>query len=346
MFGSAILDVAIGMVLVYLILSLVVTALQELIASLLKWRSETLCEGIRELLCDDKDQKEWTKKFYEHPLISALSKGPNGKPSYIPSRTFSLALLDLVHPAKAEEVRSIDSLRTSLQALPPQLQRTLTVLLDDAAHDVEKFKTAMETWFNNSMVRVAGWYKKKAQPVMLGLAAATAIFFNVDSLHVASVLAQDKTLRDLLVAQAQRVVKEPPTDLRPPAAPSEEPARDIGTASEGAASANAASGAVGARVLKTATTLEDLKLPIGWSDLATKDTGSRSKFVVWFNRGCGWLLTALAVSMGAPFWFDLLNKVMNIRAAGKAPEEKPAKPKEVPQPEAAGKSTGEGGTDK
>ena len=50
----------------------------------------------------------------------------------------------------------------------------------------------------------------------------------------------------------------------------------------------------------------------------------------------GWLITAFAVSMGAPFWFDLLNKFVNIRASGKAPEEEPKAPKEVPAPKEAG----------
>jgi hypothetical protein len=46
----------------------------------------------------------------------------------------------------------------------------------------------------------------------------------------------------------------------------------------------------------------------------------------------GWLLTGFAASLGAPFWFDLLNKFMNLRSAGKAPEEKPKKPKKQPKP--------------
>jgi hypothetical protein len=50
----------------------------------------------------------------------------------------------------------------------------------------------------------------------------------------------------------------------------------------------------------------------------------------------GWLITAFAVSLGAPFWFDLLNKFVNIRASGKAPEEEPKSPKEVPAPKEPG----------
>jgi hypothetical protein len=54
----------------------------------------------------------------------------------------------------------------------------------------------------------------------------------------------------------------------------------------------------------------------------------------------GWILTILAVSLGAPFWFDMLNRVVAIRSAGKAPEEAPKKPKEVPQPREPGATPG------
>jgi hypothetical protein len=40
----------------------------------------------------------------------------------------------------------------------------------------------------------------------------------------------------------------------------------------------------------------------------------------------GFLLTAFALSLGAPFWFDTLNKLINIRTAGRAPDEKPKNP--------------------
>jgi hypothetical protein len=50
----------------------------------------------------------------------------------------------------------------------------------------------------------------------------------------------------------------------------------------------------------------------------------------------GWLITAFAVSLGAPFWFDLLNKFVNVRASGKPPEEKPKEPKEIPKPKEPG----------
>ena len=53
----------------------------------------------------------------------------------------------------------------------------------------------------------------------------------------------------------------------------------------------------------------------------------------FWTKILGWLLTAVSASLGAPFWFDLLNKFISVRAAGKAPEERPKDPKEVLQPQ-------------
>jgi hypothetical protein len=53
---------------------------------------------------------------------------------------------------------------------------------------------------------------------------------------------------------------------------------------------------------------------------------------VWLARLLGWMLTILAISLGAPFWFDMLNKLVNVRSAGKSPDEAAKTPgkKEMP----------------
>jgi hypothetical protein len=77
-----------------------------------------------------------------------------------------------------------------------------------------------------------------------------------------------------------------------------------------------------------------VSLPIGWADFRWKGLNQTALDILsWLP---GWLITALAVSLGAPFWFDLLNKFINIRGAGKAPEERQKEPKAVPQPKGPG----------
>src|SRR6266849_6014836 len=101
MFGSNILDIAIGVVFVYLLLSLICSAINEALASMLQKRSSNLFEGIKNLL-NDPEFTGLAQQLYNHGLIDGISQNaadvnkPNLKPSYIPAAHFSLALLDIL----------------------------------------------------------------------------------------------------------------------------------------------------------------------------------------------------------------------------------------------------------
>ena len=295
MFGSTILDVAIGIIFIYLLVSLVISAINELIAAKLKSRATNLTQGIQALL-QDPSQAGWVAKLYQHPLIQSLSP-PNCKPSYIPSRTFALALLDLIAPATTDASRTLADLKAGMVNLPQPLQRTLTNLLDEAHHDVERLKTQIEIWFNNGMDRASGWYKRKTQWIQFFLGLCLVIFLNIDSVHIGRTLfAVNSPLRASLVESAKSFVVQPGGTNRP--------IKDVVEA------------------------ISTVSLPIGWSEFPKPD---QLPIVL-----LGWLITAFAVSLGAPFWFDLLNKFVNVRASGKAPEEQPKSPKEVPVPKQPG----------
>ncbi len=298
MFGSTILDVAIGIIFIYLLVSLVVSAINELIAAMLKSRAKNLVTGLQALL-QDPSQTGWVARLYEHPLIESLSP-PNSKPSYIPSRTFALALLDLIAPATADGTRTLADLKTGMATLPEPLQRTLTTLLEESQHDVERLKTQIEIWFNNGMDRASGWYKRKTQWIQFFLGLILVIALNIDSVHIGrTLLAVNSPLRESLVESAKSAVKKPEGTNKP--------------------------------ITEAIEAISTVSLPIGWSEVPKRD-----QWLQWLTIVLGWLITAFAVSLGAPFWFDLLNKFVNVRASGKAPEEEPKSPKEVPVPKEPG----------
>jgi hypothetical protein len=89
----------------------------------------------------------------------------------------------------------------------------------------------------------------------------------------------------------------------------------------GAASADSVRAAM-ARVER----LMAIGVPLGWS------AGEAGDARYWLRSAMGWLLTALAISLGAPFWFDVLNRFMHVRSAGRAPEERPKPPAALPPP--------------
>ena len=295
MFGSTILDVAIGIIFIYLLVSLVISAINELIAAKLKSRATNLTQGIQALL-QDPSQAGWVAKLYQHPLIQSLSP-PNSKPSYIPSRTFALALLDLVAPANADGSRTLADLKAGMANLPEPLQKTLTNLLDEAQHDVERLKTQIEVWFNNGMDRASGWYKRKTQWIQFFIGLTLVIALNIDSVHIGrSLFAVNSPMRASLVESAKSFVAQP--------------------------------GGTNKSMKDAIDAISSASLPIGWSEVPKPEQ--------WPTMLVGWLITAFAVSLGAPFWFDLLNKFVNVRASGKAPEEEPKSPKEVPVPKEPG----------
>jgi len=173
------------------------------------------------------------------------------------------------------------------------LKNALTTLFNEAGHDVEQFKSQLEIWFNNTMDRVSGWYKRRTQWIQLVFAMGLAVCLNIDSVHIGRTLfAVHSPLRAALVEQAKPILASRNDTLE-----------------------------------HLTAAISSVSLPIGWTEFHWNDI---------LPRFPGWLITALAASLGAPFWFDLLNKFINIRGAGKAPEEKPKAPKEVPQPKGPG----------
>ena len=108
MFGSQILEVVIGLTLIYLVLSIGCSGIKEAIANLFSLRSKTLENAIRNML--KAGPADYTSKLFQHPLIAGTA--PEGeKPSYISSRLFAAALFDVLVPADSAQPRSLQSLR-------------------------------------------------------------------------------------------------------------------------------------------------------------------------------------------------------------------------------------------
>ena len=329
MFGSPILDVTIGLILVYLLLSLIVTATREGLEGWLRSRAGHLERGIRTLL-QDLDGSKLAKSVYEHPLIYGLyanryepPEGGGNKirrrstlPSYIPARNFALALIDIVArgpktaaapatPDTAEKL-SLVSLRKSAQNLDNEpIRRALLSAIDMGQANLEQVQANLEEWYDSSMDRVSGWYKRETQLILILLGVAVAVTANVNTLAIARQLYGDKVARDALVVQA----------------------------------GNAAT-VMGKDTEQLRVELQRLNLPIGWNDvtlvLPGRTVRAWLRYPWWgnaFEPLLGWAMTALAISLGAPFWFDLLNKFMVIRSTVKPKEKSPEEGSEDRRPQ-------------
>lgn len=387
MLGSSIIDTAIGLVFVYLLLSLICSAASELIERFSKKRAKDLESGLSEMLRDP----NLVESLYKHPLIYCLFPKPykaGGKnlPSYIPARNFALALMDIIKPGGANAASgaagatgaglqvlqaNIGTLRDALAAndtLNPDVKKALLTLVD-AGEDPGKVRENIEGWFDTSMDRVSGWYKRRSQLIVVIIGLVLAVLLNVDTVAIVRALYTDRAMRDSLVVAAQEYAKSNPTPTPIPAsAPSSTPVKSAGpspartqrtstpTASPSTTVASTPGpSAVGSvspvaattqpsgsttpapdacagenkhtpecRVQQNLAEINKLGLPIGW----TREPGDpRSLYGVswpgWAMRILGWLLTALALSLGAPFWFDMLNKFIVVRSTVKPKEKSP-----------------------
>jgi hypothetical protein len=324
MFGSKILDVAIGLIFVYIVVSVLCTAVREGLEAFLKTRAAYLEHGIRLLLQNQKGDAI-VDQIFSHPLIDGLFMGKyeprsttgtnrpmtgGNLPSYIPSKSFASALLDIAArgPANASLDRygtpiSLEAIKRNVVAnIPgnPKIQRIVLHAVDAAQGDLDKAQKSIEDWYDSAMDRVSGWYKRTTHFIVMGLGLLIAVGMNVDSLLIVDKLYKENAIRDAVVAAA-------------------------GTASENIDKA-AVTDTSGDKYDRAEKALKDLHLPVGWDSHritfnCPKDGQAwMTNFVFpWI----GWILTAMAASLGAPFWFDVLNKVMVIRSTVKPHEKSP-----------------------
>ena len=341
MFGSTILEVATGVMFVYLLLSLLCSALGELIESFVRFRARDLERGIRNLL----DHPQLAKDFFNHPLIKPLGKNP----SYISARTFSMALWNLATTVKAEGrpikdalTQNMDEIRSVITALDDHKYRSIKIsiltLMDEAGNDLEQARANIEGWYNDAMDRVSGWYKRRMQWILIVIGLVAAAILNIDTISVARALWFNETLRGSVAIAAESYIKNNP------AAP------------ELAASAPESPGGSPNPLRKLSDIrgqIYQLGMPVGWvsapeltspqyaglkdpqltaqyqQDLEAYRVDPRRaprNFNDWLLKLLGIFLTALAVSQGAPFWFDLLNKFMVIRSTVKPQEKSQVQP--------------------
>ena len=273
MLQSTVLEVAIGLVFCFASVALIVSSINEAIASALKLRSKSLLSGVKSLLNDEKFTG-LALKLYNHALINPIDGGKAAtekdlkhKPSYIESKQFAVALVEVLQSAGggfAQLANDIDKVQD------PQLRQLLQGMYARAGGKIENLRADLAGWFDNGMERVSGAYKRRTQLISLILGLLIAAFLNIDSFHLFRSLWE----HPILAAQ----IGMPGTS-------------DAGTALDG---------------LKA--------LPIGWKEVPALDAGLLLLFA-------GWLVTASSALFGAPFWFDLLQRMVQLRGTGKKPDE-------------------------
>jgi hypothetical protein len=303
--GLPMLDIAIGLSFLYFLLSIVCSSIGEIISAVFKLRAKNLEVGLRVLL----GSKEAAAKFYEDWRIGMLrtpkwfggllqngGKPRGRKASYIPPDTAALVLLDTLAPAAAAVAKKIAADSDPSQEQLCAVKKRLTDLPDgkakewladvivDARGDLDKIRAHLEDAFNAVMDRATGWYKRRTQVILFVVALAVAAGLNADTINVADRLARDEAVRAHVVAQAQKAGNAD-TNTSPTAKDVEE---QINTA-------------------------RGSGLPLGW---AGENIPNYSTPAVILEKIAGLGITAIALLLGAPFWFDVLGRFARLRSSG------------------------------
>ncbi|TVQ22717.1 MAG: hypothetical protein EA367_03460 [Leptolyngbya sp. DLM2.Bin15] len=235
-------------------------------------------------------------------------------------------------------------------ALPPQLQRSLGDLARMAENSVDALEQSLEKsiqhlevelsgWFDQSMERASGVYKRNAKGIALILGVAIAYAANADTLYMIERLSQDSDLRRAIQTAAGQLQTLPSSE--PPSLSEQPLEQPLDEADAPAGSADTLTGvtlpqadtssldaatpeAEQLRRLRAAVAenLDDIPLPIGRSPVVIEQQQATSQSwpVPILKRLVGWVLSGVAISMGAGFWYSLLGKVMRVRNTGDPPK--------------------------
>jgi hypothetical protein len=333
MLGSTVLDVGIGLILIYFLLSLICSTINEGISNLLGLRAASLKEGLNNLLGSDV-----AKGVFDHQLVKGLVQKDalpwKRRPSYIPTRTFVMAALNSLNGQNFPA--TVDEVRVAVQNVKDEdVRRALLALIDDARGDFDKMKDNLGVWFDHSMDRVSGWYRRKIQSYILIIAIFISFGLGVDTLALVKFLRADSALRESLVAIAKDEVEKP----------------SASTGSDGVTPIPGAQPNAAQNLKQDVADLEALQTqffnlnipryplyyfkdrvkdwqaghPQGQAAAGVTQTPPTPGFLVvlwfWFwQHSLGFVITAVALSLGSPFWFDLLNKLVSLRSTGQKPK--------------------------
>jgi hypothetical protein len=229
-------------------------------------------------------------------------------PSYISSRSFADAVIDLVVPDAAGQT-TMTAITGNIGKLPDNmpLKTSLQALASNVGTDVGRFRTAVEHWYDDHMDRVSGWYKRYAAKITLVIGAVLVLVLNINALTIGRTLYTQSTVSRAVSTVAAKGANCPASQTR----------QDCLAALQAELSAAATAG-----------------LPIGWGTV--RDCTAAGARCNWLDQrgifsrhgNSGWqlvlvllgfLIMIIALVPGAQFWFGLLSKLGTLRASGPKP---------------------------
>ena len=286
----ATLNIVIGLIFVILLFSLLTSTVMEVIAAMLSLRAKHLRYTLENMLGEKLDD------FIRHPLFRQLSYATNRRarislyslPSAVSKETFTAILRDIMDAGHADELtKKIKGLDEG------DLKRMMQFMSRQSDGDPAAFNAQLERWFDEVMARSSDWYKRTLKWWLFGVGLVLAAIFNADTIQIYQNISSNATVQEFLVDMASNYAEKTDTLAGPNLQLSVE--------------------ASIARMDSALQQIEHIRSPLGlgWT---SQQAGQNLPW--WLVKLAGLLLTGIAVTFGAPFWFDILKKLLAIRDSG------------------------------
>lgn len=297
---TALLDVIIGLSLVYLGAALFVTIVNEYIAQVFGWRAAQLREDLKKLV----DAPAAVDALKASPALAPFFEGAGS--SYVDPKVLAQQLVGWARKG-ATTAATMAEIAKSIDQLPDSKVKTQLLALSQTTSDkVETFVANVSAWADQSLTMMGEAYKKRMQWYSFAIGLGIAIIFNLDTLGMAAHLYRDKEARTAIALAASDFVQKTSKESldRCVKLKAEERTKDPGCA--------AVAGLLDGVQLRNETLG---KLPLGWPPQPVNKV-----LPLPITVPVGWFLTALAISLGASFWFDFLGKLVNVRHGMRRPQ--------------------------
>ena len=318
--GLDFLNLVIGLIFIYLIYSIACSTLWEIIINLIHLRGRMLYNWLKLNFSES--------NMFDHIAQHALVKGmmrprkcfmKRRKPSYISSEVFTDVLMDIIVNTDKDKplTFNINTFRNKLEStelLDSQLKRIFLQYLDESSGNLQALKDKIGKWFDETQERLIGTFKKKVQVWIFLVALVLVGATNADTFTLAGYLYTNDDAREALADQAVDFVKDTASLSKIRAI--DTLAIDSASRREQQELINTINENIDA-LKELDKDLKENELPLGWKK---KDLSELKSWEALLKKLGGLLLTVFAVSMGSPFWFDILSKLANLRSSGNKPK--------------------------
>ena len=335
--------VALGVVLILALLSLLASTLMNWVSHLFGFREKNLEKALKNMLATSDVHASVYQQFVENPVFRQLSErpaDPKSAPTSLNKEDFTSILMNVI--TRGNPVQTSDELSLYIEQLPDvDLKNALRQFLADANYDLNAFRFRVGQWYENVIEHADRWYQKRIQKGILFIGFLMALGFNIDAFQLFNALKSNPEALQRVLSMTQ---KAPATNYTPPANAAPSPQPYTPPAGEGMqpytpvpAPPPSAPAPTSIESL-TETVLPDGKplldptdsvrierlrkmvnreldeavspLGIGWEAARPEQFSSIEG---WLSKLLGWGVTAFAISFGAPFLFEILQKATNRR---------------------------------